>query len=86
MTQLGKVAPPNIEQRLFSLDRAVSALRNPEDRPGGQKSRTARSSEDNRDSIFGGATFPKRVVLAGSPASSATNLPLCAESARIKLN
>eukprot|EP00976_Prorocentrum_cordatum_P046278 935076-Prorocentrum_minimum.AAC.1 len=32
MTQLGKVAPPNIESRISLLDRAVLVLRNPEDR------------------------------------------------------
>eukprot|EP00959_Pyramimonas_sp_CCMP1952_P094778 1982511-Pyramimonas_sp.AAC.1 len=59
-TQLGKVAPPNIEQRFSLLDRAVLTLRN---KPGGHKSRTARSSKGSRYSIFGGDTFPNCVIL-----------------------
>eukprot|EP00959_Pyramimonas_sp_CCMP1952_P384266 8053079-Pyramimonas_sp.AAC.1 len=39
LTQSGKVAPPNIESRLSSLDRAVSVFFGISEDPGGQKSR-----------------------------------------------
>eukprot|EP00959_Pyramimonas_sp_CCMP1952_P259741 5430902-Pyramimonas_sp.AAC.1 len=54
MTQLGKVAPPNIESRYSLLDRAF--LDFCPSSSGGPK--PLDRAKRNRDSIFGGATFP----------------------------
>eukprot|EP00959_Pyramimonas_sp_CCMP1952_P324246 6786280-Pyramimonas_sp.AAC.1 len=52
-TPLGKVASPNIKQRLSLLDRAVAVLRNPEDRNPEPLDRATKII-----AIFGGASFP----------------------------
>eukprot|EP00976_Prorocentrum_cordatum_P101791 1192787-Prorocentrum_minimum.AAC.2 len=55
MTELGKVAPPNSEWRssLFARSSGSRFLSS-----GFRRTKTARSSKENRYSLFGGATFP----------------------------
>eukprot|EP00976_Prorocentrum_cordatum_P025588 520133-Prorocentrum_minimum.AAC.1 len=58
--QVAKAAPPNIERRRSSLDRAVSVLRNPR----AEIRNRSIEREENRDSISGGATFTVLLLLS----------------------
>eukprot|EP00976_Prorocentrum_cordatum_P012342 247503-Prorocentrum_minimum.AAC.1 len=63
--------PARQRERLYSLDRAVSFVRNPQ----AHASTPARSSKDNRDSIVAGGTACTRAVVLALPNRIAISAP-----------